>query len=276
MFKRKVIMSDKPHYTLKNKENRRAFIDGMRDGIPIGLGYLAVGFSLGIAAKSAGLTPGQNFLVSILCNASAGQFAGLTLIAAAGSYFGMALITFIANARYMLMSCALSQRLDPRISWWHRLMIAMGITDEIFAVTISRPGYINPNYTYGAFVIASPMWAAGNAIGCFAGNIMPDRLVSALSVALFGMFLAVIIPKARDSKVIAGLIIICFAASYGAAHLPVISEISSGTRVIILTVVLSTGAALLFPHVEEVSAEGSDVGADEATVKSDASCGEVE
>lgn len=248
-------MSDTPCYNLKEKDNRRALVEGMRDGVPIGLGYLAVGFSLGIAARDAGVSPGQNALMSLLCNASAGQFAGLTLIAAAGSYLGMAIITFIANARYMLMSCALSQRLNPNIAWWHRFLLAMGITDEIFAVTISRPGYINPNHAYGAFIIASPMWAMGNALGCIAGNIMPARLVSALSVALFGMFLAVIIPKARQSKVIAGLIAICFVASYGAAHLPLISKLSGGTRVIILTVVLASGAAILFPHSEDISTE---------------------
>ncbi|MDD6042590.1 MAG: AzlC family ABC transporter permease [Eubacteriaceae bacterium] len=255
-------MSKKKYYSIKDSENRTAFRDGMRNGIPIGLGYLAVGFSLGIAAKNAGLTPGQNFLVSILCNASAGQYAGLTVIAIAGSYLAIALMTFIANARYMLMSCALSQRLDPGTAWWHRMLIAMGITDEIFAVTVSRPGFINPWCTYGALLIASPMWATGNAIGCFAGNIMPVRLVSALSVALFGMFLAVIIPPARKSRIIAALIVVSFAASYACAHLPVISSVSGGTRTIILTVAISTAAAILFPHAEASDSEQCGENAD--------------
>lgn len=238
-------------YSLQIKGNTAAFKEGVRDGVPIGLGYLAVSFSLGIAARNAGLTPFQSFLASLLCNASAGEYAGFTLIAAGAAYLEIAVMTFVANARYLLMSCAMSQRMKPSGAGIHRALMAFHITDELFAIAVARPGYLNPYYSYGAVLSASPCWAVGTALGCIAGNLMPERLVSALSVALFGMFLAVIIPPAKKSRIIAGLIAVCFAASFAASVLPVISEISGGTRTIILTVAISAAAALIFPQKEE-------------------------
>lgn len=140
-------------------------MEGVRDGIPIGLGYFAVAFSLGIAARSAGLTPFQGFLTSILNNASAGQYAGFSMMASDGSYFEMALITLVTNARYLLMSCALSQRFAPGTPAVHRLLIGFDVTDELFGITIARPGLLNPYYTYGAIVAAAPCWATGTALG---------------------------------------------------------------------------------------------------------------
>lgn len=234
-------------YSFQTKTNQTALRQGFRDGIPIGLGYFAVSFSLGIVARNAGLSPFQGFLASALCSASAGEYAGFTLIAAMGTFLEIAMITFITNARYLLMSCALSQKADPGLPLLHRLLTSFYITDELFAISIARPGYLNPYYTYGAILSAVPCWAFGTAFGVIAGNLLPLRLVSAFSVALYGMFLAVIIPPARKEKVIAWLILISFAASFGAAHLPVISSISDGTRTILLTVMISAAAAILFP-----------------------------
>jgi predicted branched-subunit amino acid permease len=236
-------------------QNSGAFYDGMRDGIPIGLGYLAVSFSLGIAARNAGLTAFQGFLASLLSNASAGQYAGFTIIAANASYLEIAIVTLIANARYFLMSCALSQRMKPDTPLYHRLLIGYDIADEIFGITIARPGFLNPYYTYGAVLVAAPCWATGTALGVIAGNLLPLRAVSALSVALYGMFLAVIIPPAHKSKIIAGIIIVCFAASYAATWLPWISDLSDGTRTIILTLTISAMAAFLFPVKEKKEEE---------------------
>lgn len=229
------------------------FLEGIRDGIPIGLGYFAVAFSLGIAARNAGLSAFQGFLASFFNNASAGEYAAFTLIAANASYFEMALITLITNARYLLMSCALSQRFSSDTPFYHRLLIGYDVTDELFGITIARPGNLNPYYTYGAIIVATPCWATGTALGITAGNLLPLRIVSALSVALYGMFLAIIIPPARKNKVIASLILISFAASYAAACLPVISTLSNGTRTIILTVAISAAAAILFPIHQEKS-----------------------
>ena len=234
---------------------RKAFLEGMRDGVPIGLGYFAVSFSLGILAKQAGLSPFQGFLASLLNNASAGEYAGFTLIAACASYIEVALMTFVANARYLLMSTALSQKMSPELPVYHRLLVAFDVTDEIFAISINRPGYLNPFYSYGAFSVALPGWSVGTAIGVMAGSLLPVRLVSAFSVALYGMFLAVVIPAARESKLIGMLIIACFGLSYLAEILPVLSDMSSGSRTLILTVVISAIVAALFP-VKEDADEG--------------------
>ena len=231
--------------------------EGFRDGIPIGLGYLAVSFSLGVAARNAGLSAFQGFLVSLLNNASAGEYAGFTVIAANGAYFEIFLMTLIANARYLLMSCALSQKFSPDTPLIHRIFVGYDVTDEIFGITIARPGMLDPFYSYGAILIAAPFWAGGTALGVIAGNLLPVRAVSALSVALFGMFLAVIIPPARKNRVIALFVLISFAASFAATYLPLISQLSGGTRTIILTVLISAIAAILFPVNEEEDAKNA-------------------
>ena len=222
------------------KFSRKVFCEGMRDGFPIALGYFAVAFSLGIAARNAGLTPVQGFLASILNNASAGEYAAFTLI---------------ANARYLLMSCALAQRFSPETPFFHRLLIGYDVTDELFGITIARPGYLNPYYTYGAILLAAPAWAIGTALGIIAGNALPLRVVSALSVALYGMFLAIIIPPARKNRIVAALVVISFVLSFTCEYLPGISALSGGTRTIILTVAISAAAAVLFPVKQEADHE---------------------
>ena len=198
MSKTKENVVDKAVYAF----NRKVFCDGMRDGFPIALGYFAVSFSLGIAARKAGLTPLQGFFASLFNNASAGEYAAFTLIAAHATYLEVAIITLIANARYLLMSCALAQRCAPGMPFYHRLIVGYDVTDELFGITIARPGYLNPFYTYGAILLAAPAWALGTAFGIMAGNALPLRIVSALSVALYGMFLAIIIPPAKKDKVV--------------------------------------------------------------------------
>ncbi len=236
---------------------KQLFGAGMRDGMPVCLGYIAVGFSIGIAAKAVGLNAFQGFLLSLFNNASAGEYAGLTVMAAAGSYLEIALMTLVANARYLLMSCALSQRVSPEMKFRHRLFISYGITDELFGLGIARPGYIEPAYMYGAFSVALTGWSFGTMFGVLAGSVLSTRLVSALSVALFGMFIAIIIPPAKRDRAVLLCVIVSFAASFAAANLPVIAEISEGTRTIVLTVVISAGAAVLFP-VKQASCEGSE------------------
>ena len=237
------------------KFSRKVFCDGMRDGFPIALGYFAVAFSLGIAARNAGLTPVQGFLASILNNASAGEYAAFTLIAAKATYWEVAVITLIANARYLLMSCALAQRFSPETPFFHRLLIGYDVTDELFGITIARPGYLNPYYTYGAILLAAPAWAIGTALGIIAGNALPLRVVSALSVALYGMFLAIIIPPARKNRIVAALVVISFVLSFACEYLLGISALSGGTRTIILTVAISAAAAVLFPVKQEADHE---------------------
>lgn len=231
---------------------------GIRDGMPIALGYLAVAFTLGIAARNAGLTAFQGFLASFLNNASAGEYAGFTLIAAGATYWEVALITLITNARYLLMSCALSQKFALGTPLRHRLLVGYDVTDELFGIAIARPGYLDPYYNYGAMLVAIPGWAIGTALGVMAGNVLPLRVVSALSVALYGMFLAVIIPPARKSRVVAGVVAVSFILSFATNHLPLLSTLSSGTRTIVLTVVIAAVAAILFPVSPEDGQETSE------------------
>lgn len=232
-------------------ENKYWFLKGLRNGIPIFLGYLAVSFTLGIAAKNAGFTPFQAMITSLTNNASAGQFAGFTLVAAGAGYLELAVMELVANARYLLMSCALSQKLSSDTSLLHRLLISFDVTDEIFGVSMSVPGKLNPFYTYGLITIAAPGWASGTYLGVLMGNLLPANVVRALSVGLYGMFLAVIIPPARKSRILAAVIFVSMAASFAFTKLPLISGLSTGTRTILLTVLIAGGAAALFPVKEE-------------------------
>lgn len=233
------------------QHKKEVFTKGFKNAIPIGLGYFAVSFSLGITAAAAGFRPFEAFLVSFLCNASAGEYAGFALFAAGGGYIEAALVTLIANARYLLMSFAMSLRLKPREKYVHRLCMSFAITDELFALMIASKGYLNPWYMYGAMLAAMPCWAFGTYIGAVAGNILPQRFVSALGVALYGMFLAVIIPPARKNRVIAGLIALCFLASFCVQTFPFLSVLSGGTGTIVLTVLFAAGAALFFPQYSQ-------------------------
>ena len=227
--------------------NRQWYARGLKAGVPIGLGYLAVAFTLGIAAKNAGLTAFQATLTSFLINASAGEFVGFTLIGAGASYLEVAIMELVANARYLLMSFSLSQKLSPKTGVLHRLIIGWYVTDEVFGVSISAPGYLNPFYTYGAISLACPGWAIGTCLGVIVGNILPASLVSALSVGLYGMFIAIFVPPSKTSKVIAGLVLVSMALSFAFNRIPVFDGISSGIKTIILTVAISAAAALLFP-----------------------------
>ncbi|MGN0305221.1 MAG: AzlC family ABC transporter permease [Lachnospiraceae bacterium] len=230
--------------------NQKLFSVGVRDGIPIGLGYFAVSFTLGIAAKNAGMTAFQAAITSALINASAGEFIGFTLIAAQAGYLEVMVMEAVANARYLLMACSLSQKIAPSTGLGHRMLMGFYVTDEIFGVSIAQPGKLKPIYVYGVISMAAPGWTLGTFLGVLMGNILPLRLVSALSVALYGMFAVVFVPPAKENKVVAGLIGISFAASFFFHRLPVFGGISSGVKIIILTVLISLAAAWLFP-VEE-------------------------
>ena len=226
--------------------NKELFRKGMKDGIPIGLGYFAVSFTLGIAAKNAGMTALQAAATSALINASAGEFIGFTLIAAKAGYMEVMIMEAVANARYLLMSCALSQKISPKTGLLHRMLMGFYVTDEIFGVSIAQKE-LKPVYSYGVILMAAPGWTLGTFLGVLMGNILPLRVVSALSVALYGMFAAVFVPPAKENKVVAGLIIVSFFTSFLFHKAAVFSGISSGMKIIILTVIISLAGALIFP-----------------------------
>ena len=214
-------------------------------GVPISLGYLAVAFTMGITARNAGLSAVQATLTSFLVNASAGQYA------AQGGYLEMAILELVTNARYLLMSCSLSQKLSPKTKLWQRLTVGFAVTDEMFGMAIAEPEEVSPWYYFGMMSIAIPGWSLGTFLGTTVGNILPANVVSALSVALYGMFLAIIIPPARKNRVVAVLVMLSFALSFACGCLPGIASLSDGTRTILLTVLISCGAAVLFPVTPE-------------------------
>lgn len=228
---------------------RNDYLRGLRDGVPIGLGYLAVSFGLGIACRGAGLSAAEGLLLSLLNNASAGEYGGLTVIAADAGFGLMAAMMLVINARYLLMSCVLSQHLDPATPTVQRLAVGFAVTDELFALAVAQPGYVRVGYYLGAMSAAVPCWSAGTVLGVLAGSLMPQWAVSGLSVMLFGMFLAIIVPEAKRERVVLGCVAVSFAASWAAAKwLPALAE---GTRILLLTLVIAAGAAALFPRKEE-------------------------
>ena len=226
---------------------RSVFMAGVHDGVPIALGYFVVAFTLGILAKTAGLTPWQGFVTSAVNIASAGEYAGFTVIAAQAPYLEIAVLTLVANARYFLMAAALTQRFAPETSLLHRLAVSFGVTDEIFGITVARGGALNPYYNYGAMAISVPAWAAGTSAGILAGGILPSAVVSALSVALYGMFVWVVLPAAKRSRPIGGMVLLSCLLSLAATYAPVTSELSGGTRTILLTLLIAGVGAALCP-----------------------------
>ena len=237
---------------MSNTSNLTYFKHGFKNGFPIFLGYIAVSFTFGIAAKSGGINSFATVMMSALNFTSAGQFAALNLMLTGGGYTEMALAQLIINLRYSLMSSSVSQRLSEKLPLFHRFIIAFGMTDEIFGVesSYSHPT-IPPAYCYGVMASAQPGWVLGTLLGVISGQLLPPRVLSALGIALYGMFIAIIIPPARKNRVLCGIIIISMLASLVFSVAPVLSQISSGFRIIILTVIIASAASLLFPVKEE-------------------------
>lgn len=228
-----------------------SFKKGIKDGIPIGLGYLAVSFTFGMMSVSSGLSIWQAVLISLTNLTSAGQFAGLDIIVAGGSYWEMALTQLVINLRYCLMSFSLSQKMRRDEPWAHRYLVAFGITDEIFGVSASQKGKVSAFYNYGAMCMAIPGWTLGTLLGAISGSLLPDFIMSALGVAIYGMFLAVIIPPAKKNKAVLLVVVAAMAVSTLFAVVPGLNKVSSGFVIIITTLVTAGGAAYLCPVKED-------------------------
>ena len=233
------------------RENSEWFQKGFRVGIPICLGYFAVSFALGITARDAGLSAFQSGVMSLGMLASAGEFAAITLISAGAGALEMITTTIIVNLRYFLMGCALSQKVDEKTPVIHRFLLSWCITDEIFGICASQEGKLNPFFAYGAAIIAAAGWTCGTILGVILGNILPGYLVNALSVALYGMFLAVIIPASRKNLFLGLIVVLSMTASFLFDRAPLLNSISMGFRVILLTLLIAGAAALSRPIEEK-------------------------
>ena len=237
------------------------FKKGCEHAIPICLGYIAVSFAFGIEASKIGMTTFQAAITSLLNVTSAGQFSALELIARNGSFVELAILQFIINLRYMLMSTALSQKLDPAVTTAQRLGISYGVTDEIFALSVLRKGRLYPAYSYGLIITSVFGWVFGTTLGAISGQIMPERLISCLGLAIYGMFIAIIIPDTRINKAVLFVVLSAMGLSTVFTYAPFLKDyISGGFRIIIITVVISALAAVIAPvkHEEKEKAAGGE------------------
>lgn len=231
------------------------FLCGLRDGLPIGLGYLAVSFAFGIQAFKILNSITQSFSISATNLTSAGQFAGLTVfnnvaegtVTLGAGLVAMLLTQVVINLRYCLMSCALSQKLSAAIPFWQRAIIAFGVTDEIFAVSMAHRGHIHAPYSFGMMAISILGWTTGTTLGAWTGQILPDACVTALGMALYAMFVAIVLPATCEDKKVLYVVLLAAIASALMTYVDVLNIMPDNWRVIFLTVVLSAGAALLFP-----------------------------
>lgn len=237
--------------TQDNFSNGKWFVKGLRDGIPICMGYFAVSFALGIAARNIGMTGMQALFMSVGMVASAGEFAAIQLLSSGAGVIEMIMTCIVVNLRYFLMSCSLTQKLSPSTKFRHRFFLPYCMTDEIFGLSSAVRGHLCPFYTYGITVTSVAGWSAGTVLGVLVGNILPAWAVNALSVSLYGMFLAIIIPPARKDHFIGILVALSMGASFLFSVLPGLRAISSGFRVIILTLLLAGAAAVIHPIPEE-------------------------
>lgn len=225
----------------------KLFLKGVKHGLPIGLGYLSVSFAFGMQCTEGGLTVLQALLISMTNLTSAGQFAGLPLMVAQASLFEMALTQFVINLRYALMGLSLSQKMGPDMNTPRRMFFAFANTDEIFAVASAQPEKLHHVYLYGLMLMPYIGWASGTLLGAVAGQLLPEFVRTALGIAIYGMFLAIILPPARKEKPVRIVVLIAIALSVAFKYLPVLNTVSSGFVVIICAVVAAGLGALLFP-----------------------------
>ena len=235
----------------------KEFKSGLKDGIPIALGYLSVSFSLGIMALAGGLSVFHSALMSLTNITSAGQFAGIQIIIAGGTLLEMILTQLVINLRYALMSLSLSQKLSPDMKLWQRFVVAFANTDEIFAVAMAHGKSLTFPYMIGLQLLPVLGWVAGTVLGGVAASLMPKSVSAAMGVALYGMFIAIIIPPAKKNLVIAIAVAVSFVCSYVCGILPYVRDLSSGTRTIVLTVVISSIVALIKPVEDEQQSQES-------------------
>lgn len=223
------------------------FSEGIRNGIPIALGYFFVSFTFGIMGSQYGLRWWEIVLVSMLNLTSAGQFAGVKIIAAAGSFVELALSQLVINLRYSLMGISLSQNTDEEFDTVGRAVLGFGITDEIYGVAVNRPTPVTKVYFLGLMTLPYFGWTFGTLAGAVLGNVMPQMLSEAMGLAIYGMFIAIVVPKVKEDRKVFGIVLLAILLSCALYYIPVLSKISVGFAVIICAVTASLIGAWLFP-----------------------------
>ena len=229
---------------------KQEFLEGIRDGIPICLGYFSVSMAFGLTAVLSGIPIWAAVVISLTNLTSAGQFAGMNLIAARGALVEIGLTTLIINIRYFLMSISVSQKVDQKMTMKERMAVAFGITDEIFAVSMQRDHELTTAYMAGLILTPVLGWTGGTLVGAVATSLMPPILSNAFGIALYGMFIAIIVPPAKEQKNVLFAVLLAIAASVACKYIPIIKNLSSGWTIILITLVVCVIAAWLFP-VEE-------------------------
>lgn len=234
--------------------NKNAFLKGLIDGIPIGLGYLSVSFAFGIFAVNSGLAAAEATLISMTCLTSAGQLAAVPIITGGGSLIELMISQIVINLRYSLMSISLSQKMGEDVTTLDRFAIAYFNTDEIFAVASGQQGKVSRWYMYGLGAMPWIGWSGGTLTGALAGNVLPAVVTSSLGVAIYGMFIAIVVPESRKDRAVAGCVAIAVALSCLFAYVPALKAVPGGFTVIICAVLASALMAYLAPIPEEVEA----------------------
>ncbi len=233
-------------------------LSGFRDALPICLGYLSVSLAFGMIAADRGMPLWTAVLFSGTCVSGTGQFVGLNLLAAAAPLFEMLCTLAVINARYLLMSVSLSQKLPSGMNLWQRLIVAYGNTDEIFAVASTQTAELTFPYMAGVIIISVSGWLAGTVLGEVAGGIIPQSVVSAMNIALYAMYIALIIPDARKSLPVTAVIFFAAAVSCLLTFLPVVKQLGSGWVIIIGGLAASAFGAAVFPRDPGGGEEGAE------------------
>lgn len=231
--------------------NTKEFKAGIKDGIPICLGYFSVSMAFGVSAVKLGMPVWLAVLMSLTNLTSAGQFAGTTLLTSGGAYIELIITMLIINARYFLMSLSVSQKVNSRFTVPKRLFASYGITDEIFAVSMQKERELSFTYMVGLIMTPVLGWTLGTLTGAVATSLLPEILSDAMGIALYGMFIAIIIPPARDNINVLFAVLMAIAGSCIFAYVPFLQNISGGWSVIIITVITSMLAAVMFPIAEK-------------------------
>lgn len=237
--------------SLKTTNKRSLFLEGALDGIPIGLGYLSVSFAFGIFSVGSGLSIIETVLISMLNVTSAGQLAAVPIIVSLGTYIELIMTQLVINLRYSLMSTSLSQKLSDDVRLRDRFLVAFMNTDEVFAVGIGKSRPLERRYLFGLILPPYLGWTLGTLVGALLGNVLPVIVISALGIAIYGMFIAIVVPVARDNRRCLFAVIVAIILSLLFYYLPVLSEVPSGFSIIICACVSAALFALIMPIEEE-------------------------